>query len=226
MFRLFRFAVLIKIKLLSMLFYRFELRWLSSVSKDDWQETRLIIFLNHTSLFEPLFVALAPTSFIWRLSKELIVPGADITMNRPLTGRFFKAAVPGLIPISRKNDHTWQAFLNEVTNGKVTGILPEGRMKRRNGLDKHGKPMTVRGGVVDILSKLNSGKILFVYSGGLHHVQAPGGKLPRIFNQIKANMEFVDIVKYKQKLASDCEKSFKQNVMNDLNCKLVEQVPK
>lgn len=209
-----------------MLFYRFEQTWLSNVSPSDWDETRLIIFLNHTSLFEPLFVRLAPYSFIWRLSKDLIVPGADITLNRPLTGRFFKAALPGLIPISRKKDHTWHAFLEQVKSGKITGILPEGRMKRRNGLDKHGKPMTVRGGVVDILGKLDSGKILFVYSGGLHHVQAPGDKLPRLFKHIKANLEFVDIQKYKDRLAASSDGLFKKNVVSDLNFKLSHYVPK
>jgi hypothetical protein len=30
-------------------------------------------------------------------------------------------------------------------------MAPEGRMKRADGLDAHGQPMTVRGGIADIL---------------------------------------------------------------------------
>ena len=32
-----------------------------------------------------------------------------------------------------------------------------------------------------ILEKLDSGKMLIAYSGGLHHVQAPGDLIPKIF---------------------------------------------
>ena len=52
-------------------------------------------------------------------------------------------------------------------------ILPEGRMRRRNGLDSEGRPMTARGGVADILRAIDDGQLLMAYSGGLHHVQIP-----------------------------------------------------
>ena len=54
-------------------------------------------------------------------------------------------------------------------------------MKRRNGLDSQGQPMTVRGGIADILEAIPSGPMLIAYSGGLHHVQAPGETLPAVF---------------------------------------------
>ena len=41
--------------------------------------------------------------------------------------------------------------MNQIDEDAVVIILPEGRMKRATGLDKKGMPMTVRGGVADIL---------------------------------------------------------------------------
>ncbi len=76
-------------------------------------------------------------------------------------------------------------------------ILPEGRMMRRNGLDSNGQPMTVRGGIADILDAIPDGRMLLAYSGGLHHVQAPGDGLPRLFRSIRLNLEAVDIADYR-----------------------------
>lgn len=208
-----------------MLFYRFEQQWLSTEDKSQWSEVNLIIFLNHTSLFEPLFIRLAPFSFLWRMAKNLVVPGADITLDRPIVGKLYRTLIPGCIPITRQKDQSWDNFLNHVGNEKVNAILPEGRMKRRSGLDKTGQPMDVRGGVVDMLNRLDKGKILFVYSGGLHHIQAPGDKFPKLFKTIKVNMEIVDLVRYKQQFSDDeCE--FKKQVINDINLRLANRIPK
>jgi hypothetical protein len=208
-----------------MLFFRFEQQWLSSEDKKPWDEVNLIIFLNHTSLFEPLFLGLAPVSFLWRIANDLNVPGADITMARPITGKIYRTLIPGCISITRKKDDSWDNFLSHVSNEKVNAILPEGRMKRRGGLDKTGQPMNVRGGVVDILQRLDKGKILFVYSGGLHHIQAPGDKFPKLFKTIKANMEIVALPKYKQQFSADSGE-FKKQVLIDINQRLATRLPK
>ena len=110
-------------------------------------------------------------------------------------------------------------FLDQVTNEKVNAILPEGRMKRRNGLDKDGQPMDARGGVVEMLQRLDKGKILFVYSGGLHHIQAPGDRLPRLFKTIEANMEIVDLAYYKSQFSFN-DNEFKAQVLSDINQRL------
>lgn len=216
------------VKGVSALFYRFEVSWLPSLTQpanlQSWQQVNLIVLLNHTSLFEPLFVRLAPTRFLWRLSADLVVPGADITLKRPIAGRLLRIVVPGCIPISRLQDDTWQQFLAHVTEHKVNAILPEGRMKRKSGLDKHGNNMSVRGGIADMLQRLEQGKILFVYSGGLHHIQAPGDKLPKLFKTIKANLELVDIAEYKQLMAQHAD-SFKNAVMADMNQRLRDNIP-
>ena len=46
-------------------------------------------------------------------------------------------------------------------------------MKRANGMDLEGMPMTIRGGVADLLMAIPGGRMLIAYSGGLHHVQVP-----------------------------------------------------
>lgn len=184
-----------------------------------------MVLLNHTSLYEPLFVRLAPYKLIKNISKHLIVPGADITTKRPIVGKLFRSLLPGIIPISRKRDDSWAYFLEQIAPDSFVAILPEGRMKRKDGLDKFGKPMTVRGGVADVLEKLKQGDILFVYSGGLHHVQIPGQKLPRIFRTIKANLELIDINEYKKSIHQLSGDSFKDKVIADMQWRLNHKLP-
>ncbi|PIP81062.1 MAG: hypothetical protein COW84_01830 [Gammaproteobacteria bacterium CG22_combo_CG10-13_8_21_14_all_40_8] len=225
MFRFISFFTLLLTKWLSSLFYRYQVRWFDDLPQHDWSNINMVVFLNHTSLFEPLFVKVAPNGFLWRLSKHLVAPGADITLNRPILGKFIKLLVPGCIPITRKNDESWQAFLDYIKDDSIALILPEGRMKRRDGQDKEGNPMSARGGIADILLRVNSGKVLFVYSGGLHHIQAPGDKLPRLFKTIQVNLELVSIDFYKELLSKSKTGSFKQSVIKDLNLRLKHLVP-
>ncbi len=215
------------VKYLASIFYRFDVKWLSEQSSVNWKDIKLIVFLNHTSLFEPIFIRVAPNSFIWRLSKNLVVPGADITLKRPIVGRFFKSIVPGAVSISRKRDSSWTNFMDKIAPGSVVAILPEGRMKRKDGLDKHGKPMSVRGGIADILHHMQDGKALFVYSGGLHHIQSPGQIFPRIFKRVKVNLELMNIEQYKHMIEekSTTFREFRKNIINDLNQKLCSKIP-
>jgi hypothetical protein len=76
-------------------------------------------------------------------------------------------------------------------------LLPEGRMKRAGGFDATGQPMTVRGGIADILESIGAGRMLLAYSGGLHHVQAPGERFPRLWKTIRMRLELVDIAAYR-----------------------------
>ena len=99
-------------------------------------------------------------------------------------------------------------------------ILPEGRMMRANGLDKRGRPMTVRGGIADILRATSSGRMLIAYSGGLHHVQVPGEGAPRLFRTIRLAGEVVEIDAYKKSLGGeDDEMAFKRAVIDDLQAR-------
>ena len=136
-------------------------------------DIRFIGFLNHTSLYEPLFAALVPIRCIWEISKRAVVPVAAKTLDRPILGRFFQLLIPHPVSITREADHTW-AVVWSTGDASMVLILPEGRMRGRTGLDLEGRPMTARGGVADILRAIDDGQLLMAYSGGLHHVQIPG----------------------------------------------------
>jgi hypothetical protein len=98
-------------------------------------------------------------------------------------------------------------------------------MKRPTGLDKDGKPMTVRGGIADIIEQLDSGYILLAISGGLHHVQAPGQFMPRLFKTIKMNFEIIDIAVYKESLPKEA-RAFKLKVVEDLQYRIENHCPR
>ena len=216
------FLVFISIKTFAKVFYRFDINWLSGGPNFD--KIRLVVLLNHTSLYEPIYVAIAPFSFLWRLSRKMVAPGADKTLNRPIVGFFWKIMAPGLISITRKRDKSWSKFLKAIENRSVIVIAPEGRMKRKNGLDATGKPMTVRSGVSDIIHELHEGNILFVYSGGLHHIQHPGDHFPRLFKTIKAQAEVVDIEEYKKGFVSTGIQ-WKRDIVADLENRIKLKCP-
>lgn len=226
MTRLIRFGLLIGLKLVCRLLYRYQINWLSQQQWSAFSRVRLIIFLNHTSLFEPLFVGAVPTKALWQLAGDLVAPGADITIvDRPIVGRLYRLFFPGLIPITRKKDESWQRFLNAINEDTLVAILPEGRMMRRSGLDKHGLPMSVRGGVADVLQRKQAGDILFVYSGGLHQVHAPGDRFPRVFKRLRANAEILSIAGYKAQLPCNDHRDFRDEVMSDLQKRLRQKLP-
>lgn len=185
------------VKILANIFYRFKVKWIDP-SKATFDKIRLIVFLNHTSLFEPLYLGVLPWPFLWRLARKMVAPGADKTLNRPLVGIFWKLLSPNMVSISRKRDKTWLNFMQAIHDRSVIVIAPEGRMKRSNGLDLSGNPMTVKSGVADVLELLDEGNMVIAYSGGLHHVQVPGQHIPRLFKTLKINLEVIDIAKYKR----------------------------
>jgi hypothetical protein len=108
----------------------------------------------------------------------------------------FKNLAPYTITLTRKRDESWQSFLDQIKEDAICIFMPEGQMKRKNGLDKNGNPMQVKKGVFDLLQKYRGKKMVLVYSHGLHHVMAPGDKFPKIFKHISANIEQVNIDEY------------------------------
>ena len=223
--RVANFIALASIKLFARLFYRVENTWLHSHADDPWKDLKLIALLNHTSLFEPLFLGAAPWRMLWRIAGRIIAPGADVTMDRPIAGRFLKYIAPKMVPISRERDETWDNFLSAIEPESVVIIAPEGRMQRPNGLDKDGNPMSVRGGVADILDMLGDGEMVLVYSGGLHHVQVPGQGLPKLFRRIRMCCERVNIREYVNQMSNLPNASFKHAVVNDMEARLKKNRP-
>jgi 1-acyl-sn-glycerol-3-phosphate acyltransferase len=222
--QLLSFLTLVLIKFFSRIFFRFEVKWLTK--KARWENIKMIVLLNHTSLLEPLYIGYLPTTFLWRLSKRMVAPGADKTLNRPLVGFFYKIFSPGMTPITRKRDDSWVQFMESIYEDSIIVIIPEGRMKRPSGLDLNGNKMTVKGGVTDVLRGVNKGEMLIAYSGGLHHIHIPGDKKYHFFKTLKLNLEVIDIAAYKSNFGENhTADEWKKAVIDDLQIRLETKVP-
>ncbi len=220
---------LLVLKAVIKVFYRVDMKWLGNPPADRWANIRVVVFLHHTSLFELVFLGGVPNGFIKRVSLHGVVPAAEKTLSRPLVGRMFRMIAAHVIPITRERDQTWFQVLRKIDPDSMVVILPEGRMMRKNGLDSNGQPMTVRGGTSDILEAVGEGRMLIAYSGGLHHIQAPGEHIPRIFRTAHMNLEIVDIGEYvKTIMEGRSPEQFKRAVRDDmerrrdLNCPFEE----
>ncbi len=212
------YGLLLLARSFSKLFYRGQLRWIEPPPENPWQDIRIIALLNHTSLYEWLFVSLPPRRFLLEIADKAVIPVADITLARPFIGPFFRLLTANVIGVTRKKDETWQRVIDSVNNGHMVVLLPEGRMKRANGLDKEGKPMSVRGGVADLITAIPEGRMLLVISDGLHHIQVPGQALPKTFKPIGAAMQVLDLKQYRDDLGiAPGEEGFKYAVMQDLD---------
>lgn len=213
------YSILLLVKLLSRLFYRHEKGWVGTPGDDPWgADIRICAILHHTSLYEPIFAAVPPNRFLRRIARAGVIPIADKTLERPLLGQFFRLVASDVVPVTRQRDETWREVVRHAGPGKMVLLLPEGRMKRPSGLDAEGKPMTVRGGIADLIEAVGGGFMLLAYSGGLHHVQAPGERLPRLFKTVRMNLELVDLAAYRAELHArqGPEDSFRRVVVRDL----------
>ena len=77
--------------------------------------------------------------------------------------------------------------------------------------------MTVRGGIADLMLAIGHGRMLFAYSGGLHHVQIPGRAMVRLFVPVRMRIENLEIADYvAEQMAKGGEEQFKRNVREDL----------
>jgi hypothetical protein len=220
------FSILSSVKTLSHILFRGKFNWITPAPNKPWSQARLMVFLNHTSLYEPLFIQHLSFSFLWQLVGRINIPGADITLNRPIVGRFWKMMLPNISSVTRKKDDSWINYLNSIKPDSMILIAPEGRMKRPGGLDKFGKPMNVKGGVADILENLNDGAMILCISGGLHHIQTPGQLFPRLFKTIHMNLVYIDIKEYKEKFQLLSQRERKMKITQDLQVHLDNNCPK
>ena len=214
---IFVFLTLLTLKAIARVLYRVDVKFIGDVPDQPWRGVRLAAILNHTSLYEALFAGACPNHFLWRLARHGVVPIAQKTSDRALVGRFYRSVAARVVSISRERDETWSEVLRQIDPDAMVIILPEGRMKRATGLDSEGKPMTVRGGIADILETMGEGRFLIAYSGGLHHVQVPGERFPRLFKTIRLRLEVVDIGTYRAaRMAEGGHKGFRRAVVRDL----------
>jgi hypothetical protein len=220
------FLIVMSIRCISIIFWKLEWKWINPPEDADkiWKRGKVMVLMNHTSLYEPLFCPIMPVGFTWQFISKMAAPAADKTLNRPIVGTFWKMMIPRVTAISRKRDDTWVSFMEQIAHDSMIVIAPEGRMKRPNGLDKNGHPMTIKGGIVDILLRPLEGTMVLFYSGGLHHVQAPGQIFPRPFQTIKMNLEWFDINEYKSRFSNDPE-TFRNEMLADLQERLEKNCP-
>lgn len=198
------FLILLTVKSFARIFYRFEADWLEPPTDEDWRDLRLINVLHHTSLVEIFYFGILTNGALWKLASHGVAPVASVTLQRPFLGFAFRVMAKNVISLTRKRDHTWTELMEAIDEDSMLIIVPEGRLMRRDGLDKKGRPMTVRGGIADILAALPGGKILMIYSGGLHHVQIPGEtRFPKLFKTIYCRCEMLDIEAYRRGLMGD-----------------------
>ena len=194
------FLLLLAIKTASRRLFRVHLEFVREVD-DPWTGLRVVALLNHTSLFEPVLAAVAPNRLLWQIAAHGVVPVADKTLARPIVGRLFQFVAWHVVRVTRQRDESWTEVLERLHDERsLIVILPEGRMKRRTGLDLDGNPMTVRGGIADILESVPDGRLFIGYSGGLHHVHAPGDRFPRLFRRVWLGAEVLDIPTYRREL--------------------------
>ncbi|HEV2149764.1 MAG TPA: 1-acyl-sn-glycerol-3-phosphate acyltransferase [Longimicrobiaceae bacterium] len=212
------FLLLLLWKVLSRLFYRFDVEWVGEVPEDPWEDLRIISVLHHTSLYEPVFAAVLPNRVVWRIARDAVVPIASKTMERRGAGWMFRFVGRRVVPVSRKRDLSWEQVLRHCCGPRaITIIFPEGRMMRRTGLDVDGRPMTIKAGVADLIAGIDSGRMLIAYSGGLHHVAAPGERFPRLFKEISLRLEVLDIPAYREALGGTRDMdAFRGRVVEDL----------
>jgi hypothetical protein len=210
------FLMLMSLKGVSRGFFRFRGVWTGVEVDHDWSKVKVLSILNHTSLYEPVLAGFAPTGLLWRFARHGVLPVADKTARRPI-GLFFRFLARHPVVVTRQRDHTWDAVMKRVGTDAIVMILPEGRMMRKDGLDSAGRPMTIRGGIADILAALDGGLMVMVYSGGLHHIQAPGELVPRPLRQIRARIELVDIAAYIAQLGgTEDAEAFRTALIGDL----------
>ena len=219
------FVILVGVKTTARVFFKLKNHWIGGEPENYARNTRIVVILNHTSLYEPLIAGYAQYRLLWKFARHGVLPVAEKTMKRRI-GLFFRLIVRHPIVVTRQRDKTWYNLLAKVDSKAITIILPEGRMKRANGLDSEGREMTVRGGIADILEALPDGRMLMVYSGGLHHIQVPGELLPTPFKTLRCRMEMIDIPSYKEDLAARFpDTGFRKAVVADLTRRRDEYCP-
>jgi 1-acyl-sn-glycerol-3-phosphate acyltransferase len=211
-----RYLILLGIQRFSQAYFQTFVRSINLRRDDDWKDIKLVLVLNHTSLYEFLYSAFIPKPFLKRFAYHGMFPVADQTLNKPIMGRIFKFLAPKVISLTRKRDASWSSFLDQWDRDGVIIFFPEGRMKRQDGLDKFGKAMTVRGGVYDLLQRVGSGDILLVYPAGLHHINTPGNLTVSLHKDLHITLEKTQIGALIDPQSNLDESNLKKNLITEL----------
>ena len=87
----FSYSILFICRIFSQIFYSHKVSWVDEQPDNAWQDIRVIALLNHTSLYEWLYLPAAPpASLLFKIAEKAVIPIADITMKRPIIGTVFQ----------------------------------------------------------------------------------------------------------------------------------------
>lgn len=160
------------------------------------------------------------------MAKQLVFPVASSSLQKP-QGKMLKILAPRIASLSRKRDDTWQDFMEQLASDSILIFMPEGRMKRPNGLDKDGQPMTVKSGICDLLPQFAGENMIIAYSGGLHQVMAPGQAFPRPFRKLMVNLESLNVDEYLAMFADIKDEKLRRDaICRDLERRRDEYCPR
>ena len=99
------FSLLLCLKYLSRVFYKHDFAFVTEPPRNPWGGIRLVAFLNHTSLFEPVFLGGVPVR--WEqldenlayqpneLDRAVVAPDQIRTVIRTFRDRLFTEIFPG-----------------------------------------------------------------------------------------------------------------------------------
>ena len=134
----------------------------------------MILVANHTSYFDPLYLAVAiPRQINWMRLK----PYYDLWWLR----WFFKSINNFPVNIKGPNISAIKYSLRILKQGKVLGIFPEGS-RSKNGRLREGEPG------VALLALKSGAPILPVAIRGAFEVFPPHARLPRAFRRVKVQL--------------------------------------
>ena len=78
---IFTFMLLLVVHVATRLHYRLRVEWITPEPRNYARGTRIIVILNHTSLYEPLLAGFAPLSLLWKCGRHGVLPVAEKTMK-------------------------------------------------------------------------------------------------------------------------------------------------
>ena len=76
------------------------------------------------------------------------------------------------------------------------------------------------------MKNIEEGQLAFAYSGGLHHIQAPGEGFPKLFKTLRVDIEVVEIEQYKKSFPGEIgSEEWRLTVQADFQHRLENNVP-
>jgi len=116
------FVLLVAVKTAARVFFKLKNEWITPEPENYAKGTKMIVILNHTSLYEPLIAGYAPYNLLWKFARHGVLPVAEKTMKRPI-GLFFRLIVRHPVVVTRQRDKTWYKVLSKAVPAACFGAV-------------------------------------------------------------------------------------------------------